>query len=451
MVIDEDTALSVCEYVVSKGLSKGATEVEAYLTYARSVTASVENNRLHTASESYDFGVGIRVAKGKRVGFSFTNKLDSESLVNAIDKALDAASSTPEDQSWRGFPGGPFTYASPSGTYSSRIAKKEIRDAVELTKLMMEYALRDKRITVVEAGTAFSEGLVAIMNSHNVRGVDKWTATYMAIAVVANDGTYTTPIVYEWWGSRLSEGDPRRIASRAVTKATSALNPIKVSSGKYHVILEPEALTSLFNYTVKPALRGDFVVRGRSPLKGREGELIASEYLSIVDDGLAPGGLATSKFDGEGIPKRRTELIIKGVLRGFIYDTYWGRKAERTSTGNAVRGSYSTQPHVGFSNFIVGNSSESLETHLSSIEGALLVNELQGAHSSNPETGEFSVVGVPTWLVRKGELRAVKGVMIVGNVWNLLKRIEFISKERKILTSNFVPWIGFSGVRVVTQ
>ncbi len=451
MTINEDEALSICEFVVSKGLSKGATEVEAYLTFSRVSGAYVENNRLHLVSESHDFGIGIRVAKGKKVGFSFTNKLDNDSLINAIDKALDSAESVPEDRYWRGFPGGPFTYASPSGTYSERIASKGVKEAVELTKSMTEYALSDRRVTVVEAATVFSEGLVAIVNSHNVKGIDRWTVTYMFMAAVANEGGYTTPIVEEWWGSRLSEGDPHRIASSVVKKALLALKPIKVDLGKYYVIFEPEALTSLLDYTLKPALRGDNVVRGRSPLKGKEGEEVTSKEITIVDDGLAPGGLATSKFDGEGIPKRRTELIVKGVLKGFIYDTYWGRRAEKASTGNAVRGSYESQPRVGFSNFIILNGSESIESHLNSVDKALLVHELQGAHSSNPETGEFSVVGVPTWLVSKGELKAVKGVMLVGNVWDIMKKVGFVSKERKIFSSNFIPWIGFKDVRVVVQ
>ncbi len=443
--------LRVIDYISEKAINRGATEVEAYATYSKSVEALAHNNKLHTASEVKDLGVGIRVAIGKKVGFSYTNRFDDESLINAIEKAMEVAKGTPEDRFWRGFPGGPFTYTTPKDTFSKRIADKSTTDAVNDIKSLLDIALRDKRITVVYAVSSYTYSIVAIGNSNGVRGVDEGTATSVGLEVVANEAGYTTPSVFEMCSRRVEECSIDDVVSKAVDKALKALKPIKIEPRTYDVILEPEALSSLFTYTVMPALRGDNVVRGKSPLKGREGEQVTSKLLTIVDDGLVPGGMATSKFDGEGVPKRRTELIVRGVLKGFIYDTYWGRRAEKPSTGNAVRASYNTQPSVGFSNFMVTPGTESIDSYINTCERALLINELQGAHSSNPETGEFSVVAVPAWIVRKGELKAVKGAMIAGNVWRKLKRINFISREVKDIVSLKLPWIGFASVKVIIQ
>ena len=105
-----DELYSVADYIIEKSLNRGATEVEVYAVHTRSAEALIHNNKLHTATELREIGVGIRVAIGKKVGFSYTNRLDSDSLISAVEYALNVAKGTPEDKFWRGFPGGPFTY-----------------------------------------------------------------------------------------------------------------------------------------------------------------------------------------------------------------------------------------------------------------------------------------------------------------------------------------------------
>ena len=75
--------------------------------------------------------------------------------------------------------------------------------------------------------------------------------------------------------------------------------------------------------------------------------------VTVVDDGTLADGLDSAPFDGEGTPCRRTPLIGGGVLQGFLYDTYTGRKAGRGSTGNGLRGSYSGLPGVHPTNLVV--------------------------------------------------------------------------------------------------
>src|SRR5439155_7311979 len=97
----------------------------------------------------------------------------------------------------------------------------------------------------------------------------------------------------------------------------------------------------------------DAVQRGRSLFAGKEGEQIADRRLRLADDGLAPDGLATAPFDGEGMPQQRTPLIEDGTLRGFLYDTYTGRRGRHESTGHGGRGSYRSPPSVSPTNLIV--------------------------------------------------------------------------------------------------
>src|SRR3989442_14069479 len=85
------------------------------------------------------------------------------------------------------------------------------------------------------------------------------------------------------------------------------------------------------------AASGPSLYRGTSFLMGKRGERLAPPRVTIVDDPLMRGGLASRPFDGEGLPSRRTVLVDQGVLATYLLDTYSARKLGLTATGHAAR------------------------------------------------------------------------------------------------------------------
>jgi len=170
-----------------------------------------------------------------------------------------------------------------------------------------------------------------------------------------------------------------------------------------------------------------------------------------VDDGLLEGGLNTSSFDDEGVPSQRTPLIDRGVLIGFLYDHYRASKEEVESTGNAVRpASYASTPVIEPSNLVVKPSSLSPEGLLAETGRGFYVPYVQGAHSSNPESGEFSVVAAPVWLVEKGSLaRPVRSIMLAGTVYGLLENLSGLASNVRAFGSLVAPWVSVEEVRVI--
>ncbi len=155
--------------------------------------------------------------------------------------------------------------------------------------------------------------------------------------------------------------------------------------------------------------------RGQSAFKDKIGTQVASENLTIYDDGLMPSGMRSWSFDAEGVPQQKTPIIEKGILRSFIYDNYSARKEGKESTGNALRGGYLSTPNIGPTNFHIMPSNKTCETLLAEVDDGLIVYYLQGAHSSNPMSGEFSVVATPAWQIRDGKIAdACGGVMLAG-------------------------------------
>src|SRR5262249_9106202 len=123
-------------------------------------------------------------------------------------------------------------------------------------------------------------------------------------------------------------------------------------TGRYAIVLEPHVVAEILD-VASEWLLGESVAKKRSLLAGREGQRIAGDVVTLVDDGTHPRGAASSRFDGEGMPRRRTVLVERGVLQGFLYDRLWARKCGRTTTGNSDRGGFRGPPGLGPSNLIL--------------------------------------------------------------------------------------------------
>ena len=190
-----------------------------------------------------------------------------------------------------------------------------------------------------------------------------------------------------------------------------------------------------------PSTFGDNVQKGRSSLAGRIGEEVAEESFNMTDDGLFPGGMATSSFDGEGVSSQRTPLVENGVLKGFLYDSYAaGKETPPTeSTGNADRPGYAGIPRIGTTNLIA--SSKKPQDVLAETERGYLVTGVIGAHTANPVSGDFSVEARNVFAVEDGApLKPIRSLMLAGNVFELLKSIE-VGTDARMVGSVVVPTV----------
>ncbi len=161
----------------------------------------------------------------------------------------------------------------------------------------------------------------------------------------------------------------------------------------------------------------------------------------------------------EGVPRQKTPIIDKGVLRSFLYNNYWASLEGRESTGNAGRGGgglslppYGTIPNISPTNIQLKAGTFTEEELLEEVKNGYYVRSVQGAHQSNPETGEFSVALAPAWRIQKGKItHAVKGVMIAGNAYDMLKKISALGKETRQVGTFITPKIVISELNVITK
>ena len=371
---------------------------------------------------------------------------------SAVEGALSAARASKPDPDWKGFPQ-KKTYASPEKTFDQKILALTSEDLVNIAATMLDAAGQvDKRVFPIEGGIGSAYLSNAIANSNGVTGFDKGTVIECSLATLAKEGSKVTPVCFEFNAARNYNLDPAWVGKEAAKMAVSALKtkPVETKSGK--VILTQFALQDLLSYTLINAIRADSVQRDQSPFKGKLGEKVASENLTIYDDGLFAGGLRTWAFDAEGTPHQKTPVIEKGILKNFLYDNYSARKDGKESTGNASRAGYLSTPGIDTTNFHIMPENKTSDEMIREVDDGLIVYYLQGAHSSNPVSGEFSVVATPAWKIKNGEItHCSRGVMLSGNIFELIKNISVVGGNERQMGQLISPWLQVENVRVIGE
>lgn len=450
-VLEKDSMLNLADYAVSSALQKGASEVEAYLYEGHSTNIGIERGQVTKSNKIVDQGLGIRVVVQKALGFAYTNAIENKTIIDdVIVSALNAAKASKPDKNWSGFPE-KKPYGLVEKTYDRKIVKLRSKDLIPLAYEMLDAAMTvGKNVLPIEGGLSAAFFSNAIANSNGVIGFDKGTYIDCSLAASVKKKNTITPVCFEFNAERTYNINPLWVGKEAARLASSALNTKRIETRTTNLILTQFALQSLFSNTLINSVQADNVQRNQSPFKDKIGEKIGSELLTIQDDGLLIGGLGSSPFDGEGVPQQKTNIVKKGILKNFLYDNYTAKKEGKESTGNASRAGYLSTPNIGTTNFRIIPGNQTPEQLIEEVADGLLIYYLQGAHSSNPVNGNFSVVATPAWKIKNGEItHSTRGVMLSGNIFEVLKNVIIIANNERKLGSLISPWVLVKNVRII--
>jgi PmbA protein len=418
--MDEEKALDFLLTKVDEAELYSIQEISSRLVFKRGIFDVYEWNQVE--------GYGVRVIKDKRMGFAFSNDLDKEVLQRAVRTAgiseKDEYLSLPRRQKYKDFNTG----------YDERIRGMELEDALDFAQELIEACVR-YNVNPSKAGISWSTGKERIINSRGVEveGRETYCSCYITAVVNGKEAGTAT----EHAASRYLDLDFSSIGAEAARLARKSVGGQRLGGGVFDLVLKPDAVAELLEEVFAPSLSAENVLRKRSILGEHRGERLFTEELRVIDDGTLKGGLNTSAFDSEGVATNRTHLIDGGVLKGFLYDTYYANMAGGKSTGNATRSSHSALPGIGVSNLLIEGPK--------GIEGRdLVVHGLMGTHTANSVSGDFSVETRNAFYKE----RPVKNLIISGNVFDLLKNITGCGKDYKQVSSVITPSIEFSDVKV---
>lgn len=404
--------------------------LEAFLLESESWTEEWSEGALENKVIAKSQGLGLRVIDDGRLGFGFTNQWDQSSVEALIQQAVGAARNTAADPLLE-VPLPVKDQASGSLELEDPWLLKSVDEerAAFLESVQSDVLARDKRFTKVLNAT-YREGKyqTAVVNSRGVSAVHAGTSTSFSVACVAvQDGE--TQIGYGFQAKRFYQDlKPSWVIDHAARHTLSLLGGKQVPSGRYDLLLDPFVAAEVLELFAG-VVQADQVLKGKSFLGHQRGKKVASDCVTLVDDGRLKRGLGSSLYDGEGLPTQRTVVLEKGVLKSFLYDSYNAKKAKERSTGNAGRGSYRTVPGPETTNFYLEPGKRSPDELIRQIRSGILVHGVMGLHTVDTVSGDYSL-GLMGERIENGQrTHGVRRVTMAGNMLDFLKNVEAVASD----------------------
>ncbi|PIU59092.1 hypothetical protein COS86_06025 [Candidatus Bathyarchaeota archaeon CG07_land_8_20_14_0_80_47_9] len=437
-----DELSSLAELGIKKAKAKGAKESEVFVSNVNTLSISIKTGAVVTR-QGTSLGVGIRVVLGKKVGFAATSGVDEAAIERTAQEAVDVARIRPLDPKFNHL-SDPVKIASKDGIMDNRVLGLSETDALKevstLSKTAFEY---DKRIKALFGGIVVQKGAFAVANSRAVAGCSKGAGV--------GGGVYLTAVERGKQKTGSESVDTRKLVSFSDVGSKAAQRAIRMLESKplrkslrTTVVWENVAIAPLLQGMLNQASNARNVQEGKSFFKDKLGQKVASGIFTALDDGQLPEGLQTFRVDTEGIPLQTTNLIEKGVLKGYIYDSYSAIQEHKKSTGSASRNwpePFLSTPIIQTTNLMLKPGAKDLDGLTREVdEGVLVTDFVMGSGHANMTTGEFSVVAPSAFLIEKGEVKnPLEPVTIAGNFFNSLKNITNIGSDSKITGAGKIP------------
>jgi len=418
---------ALSEELVKKCLKKGADAAEVYLESGRNLSLEIRNGEIETVEEAAAHGIGFRIFVEGRMAFASSNDFEASALDNTVSRAIEFARSTTSDEN-NVLPD-EKTIQDVQGLFDPQTAAFALETKIEMAKKAEKLAMKDPRITK-SAGAAYreGEGEVVIANSRGILKSYKASVCSFGVSVVAEKGEQKSSgsesCARRFFADLKS---PEEVAATAAKKAYDMLDPRPVKTQKAAVLFDPDVAGALLG-GILGAINGERVLQGASFLAKRLNQKIASELMTIVDDGTRPKGLASSPFDGEGVSTQKRLIVEKGVLKGFLYNTIVGKRAGVGSTGNAARGGFTGLPDIGPHNFYLAAGTTSPEEIIRATKTGLLLKEVTG-YGINPVNGNFSGGAAGFWIENGKIAYPVKGLTVAGTADDMFNGIDMVGND----------------------
>lgn len=444
----------VYEKLIKKAIEAGLSEVELYAIRNNFKQFRVSNDKIIEVIHREDEDIGLRGAVGKRTGSIRVNtlKLDVESIVKRL---LNIIKSSPEDPYWVGFPSDTKLVVQVS-TYDDKAVDMDEEEYVDILRNTMDkfkepvLSKGASKASVVEGSFNISRVDITLMNSNGLErhGSRSIVQIWLGLFIEKNGSQADKSFIYE--RSKLDEKLLEKKAVEEGGKALLFLNSSPVESGIYDVIFDPVTMGEIIVSSLAPAFSALNVLENRSPLKNKLGQKIFNEKVELLDDPTVDSATGSRSFDDEGIPTKNKYVVSKGVLETWLHSFYTARRMNVEPTGNGLRQHPASQPLPGFTNIVLKPVGGSMEDFVRDVKRGIVIYEIIGQWMSDPVTGGVKATVTHGLLVENGDiLRAVKGVVIGGNIYDLLSGglIE-IGKDVEIVGNTVAPSVWVKNVRI---
>jgi len=451
---------SILRKIVSWSEEEGAREAEAFFSMTEYIDIVFEKKSIILSERKRSSGYGIRLVTdkqdGRSVGLAYSNDSSAGALRSAIERALETANSKASDPSFIHLQQ-PNSMKPGRIEFDPQILERDPTELLSFAQSLIDTADSSKRIRTVSGSLLLSKSVTAIANSLGVYGSYRMSNFDVGVFASSKDGE-SVGVGWDGYSAcTIDQAAALESARKAGELAVFQLHPKRVKSARLPLVICPEGFAQILSSTLIPEVNAENVYNGDSLLAGKIGESIGSETLTVCDDGTLHSGVGSKPFDDEGCPTRKTKIIVKGVLKSFLHNSYTSNREQLENTGNSFRPGgrhgmmrYSTEPSISPTNLLVKTGSRSQDELIHQIDEGIIVKGFIGTHTANPRTGDFSLVLYCASKIERGELAYPIGEAVVGgNIQDLLRNISEIGSDSKQISIG--PRVGIISPSLIAE
>ncbi|HWP94654.1 MAG TPA: metalloprotease PmbA [Gammaproteobacteria bacterium] len=420
---DELPALAELERIVADTLDQaralGATQAEAAASVEAGLTVTVRLGEVETLEHQRDRGLGVTVYFGHRKGSASTSELSPQAIADTVRAAASIARYTAED---------PCAGLADPEHMAREVPDLDLdhpwalsgEDAIEIAR-RCEAAARtfDPRIVNSDGATLASHrGVRVYGNTHGFLGGYASTSHSLSCVMLGSEGN---GMQRDHWYTHARDPaaleTPEEVGREAARRTLQRLGARRLTTRRAAVLFAPEAAKSLIGHFLG-AIRGGAQYRRASFLLDAAGQAVFPSFLDIEEQPHLRRAAGSAPFDAEGVATRARALVKKGILQGYLLDSYSARKLGLVTTGNAG----------SVHNIVVGHSGLDREALLRRMGRGLIVTELLG-QGVNGVTGDYSRGATGFW-VEQGEIAyPVEEITIAGNLRDMYRGIAAVGND----------------------
>ncbi|MBF0466612.1 MAG: TldD/PmbA family protein [Nitrospirae bacterium] len=421
----------LCHDLIRAALSRGGDYCDVFFESKTPLSISLEDGNIERFLTGNDTGAGIRVISRDRSCYAYTNELTSGALLEAA-KGLSLAVKGREPQDitiklMHSKPAIDFKILKPPAS----VKAEEKTDLVKRA----DSAARAQGDKIRQVSVSYNDYIqrVMIVNSEGILCEDERVQSFFTVTVVASDGGVIQS-AYEsaggFTGFELFDSiDVEDVAVKAAKRALSMLKASRIQGGRMPVVISSEAGGTMIHEAVGHGLEADLTGQGLSVYAGKLGQRVASDAITVIDDGTIPYKRGSFRFDDEGTHSGRNVLVENGILVKYMNDRLWAMKDGVAPTGNGRRESYKYRPIPRMTNTYLAAGTDKAEVAVKGIKEGLFVKKMGGGQV-NTVNGDFVFDVQEGYLIKDGCVEElVRGATLCGNGPEVLKSIDFISSD----------------------
>jgi TldD protein len=419
---------------LGKLLTGGVEEADLYFQSVRHESWALEDSMVKEGSHSIDQGVGVRAIAGDKTGFAYSDELVIPALMSAAGAASAIArqGQSGSIQAWQAPRGRQLYPAVDPLTTLDDAAKVELLQNVDRDTRSL-----DPRVQQVNASLAGVHEVVLICSSDGTFSADVRPLIRLNVSVIVEQNG-KREMGFSGGGGRcgyeyfLADDLALEYGREAVRQALVNLESVPAPAGEMTVVLGPGWPGVLLHEAIGHGLEGDFNRKGTSAFANRMGEMVASPYCTVVDDGTLPNRRGSLNIDDEGTPTNQTMLIEAGKLTGYMQDKMNARLMGVAPTGNGRRQSFAHLPMPRMTNTYMLPGPHDPEEIIASVKKGIYAKNLAGGQV-DITSGKFVFSTSETYLIENGKLgKPLKDATLIGDGPSVLTEVSMVGDDLEL-------------------